>query len=136
MEFDLIAPGMRITAKMDGAAYDLSASRTRTFLCTLVIAQQIEQESIDVAVWGSPDGENWGTMPLLKMPQRFYRGETKQALDLSHRPEIRFLRARCEPNRWGRVAPEPMFVIGFHLAEVPAFAVVSTATESKIPAST
>jgi hypothetical protein len=134
MEFNLIASGTRITAKMDGAPHDISASRTRTFLCTLVIAQQIEQESIDVAVWGSPDGENWGTMPLLKMPQRFYRGETKQALDLSHRTEIRFLRARCEPNRWGRVAPEPMFVIGFRLLEVPAFPVQSIREESKVSA--
>jgi hypothetical protein len=121
MEFDLISPDTRVTATLDGAAHDISNSSTRTFLCTLVITRQIEQESLDVSVWGSADGESWGVMPLLKMPQRFYRGDTKQVLDLSHRPEIRFIRARCEVNRWGRVAPEPMFVIGFRLAETPAF---------------
>jgi hypothetical protein len=121
MELDLIPVGTRITKKTNGAAFDISASATRTFLCTLAILEQIEQESVDVSVWGSPDGEIWGTMPLLKMPQSFYRGVVKQALDLARRPEMRFLRARCEVARWGRGAPEAMFVIGFRLTEVSAF---------------
>lgn len=121
MELDLIPVGTRITEKTDGTAFDISASATRTFLCTLAILEQIEQESVDVSVWGSADGENWGKMPLLKMPQSFYRGVVKQALDLARRPEIRFLRTRCEVARWGRGAPEAMFVIGFRLTEVSAF---------------
>jgi hypothetical protein len=40
-------------------------------------------------------------------------------LDLSLRPEVRFLRARWELNRWGRVAPTPMFVAGLTLTEIP-----------------
>jgi hypothetical protein len=87
----------------------------------MVITSQIEQESVDISVWGSEDGQNWGTKPLLKIPQSFYRGETRQILDVSLKPEIRFLRAKWELVRWGRVAPHPMFVLGFHLAEIPAF---------------
>lgn len=122
MEFDLIASSTRVTANGDGEARDISGSQTRTFLCSMTIADQIEQESVDVSIWGSIDGQDWGKQPLLKMPQRFYRGETRQILDLSHRPEIRIVRAKWELTRWGRVAPHPMFVIGFHLSEVPAFA--------------
>jgi hypothetical protein len=121
MELDLIPAGTRITERTDGAAHDISASSTRTFLCTLTIFDQIEQESLDVSVWGSAEGEKWGAMPLLKMPQSFYRGVVKQALDLARRPEIRFLRARCDVARWGRGAPEAMFVMGFRLGEIPAF---------------
>jgi hypothetical protein len=121
MELDLIPAGTRITEKTESAIHDISASPTRTFLCTLTIFGQIEQESLDVSVWGSADGENWGTMPLLKMPQSFYRGVVKQALDLARRTEIRFLRARCDVGRWGRGSPEAMFVIGFQLAEIPVF---------------
>jgi hypothetical protein len=121
MELDLIPAGTRVTERIDGAAYDIIASHTRAFLCMLTIFDQIEQESLDVSVWGSTDGENWGIMPLLKMPQSFYRGVVKQALDLARRPEIRFLRARCDVARWGRGAPEAMFVLGFRLTEVPAF---------------
>jgi len=121
MELDLIPAGTRITEKTEGATYDVSASPTRTFLCVLTIFGQIEQESLDVSVWGSADGENWDAMPLLKMPQSFYRGTVKQALDLARRPEIRFLRARCDVARWGRGVPEANFVIGFRLTEIPVF---------------
>jgi len=122
MEFDLILPSTRVTANGEGEARDISGSQTRTFLCSMMISEQIEQESVDVSIWGSVDGQDFGKQPLLKMPQRFYRGETRQVLDLSHLPNVRFLRAKWELMRWGRVAPHPMFVIGFHLVEVPAFA--------------
>jgi hypothetical protein len=122
MELDLIPAGTRLTENGDGEARDISASKTRTFLCVMDITDQIEQESVDLSIWGSADGQDWGKMPQLKMPQRFYRGDTRQILDLSMKPEIRFLRARWELARWGRVAPHPMFVLGFHLTEVPAFA--------------
>ena len=121
MELDLIPAGTRVRANGEGEAHDISASQTRTFLCSMVIADQIEQESIDISVWGSADGQNWGTKPLLMMPQRFYRGETRQVLDLTLKPEIRLIRAKWDLFRWGRVAPHPMFVVGFHLTEVPAF---------------
>lgn len=120
MAFDLVGKGTRVETSGDGAAVDVSASSTRTFLCTLSITDQIEQESLDVSVWGSADGQNWGTKPILKLPQRFYRGETRAVLDLTLRPEAKFIRARWDLNRWGRVAPEPLFVFGLHLAEVPA----------------
>jgi hypothetical protein len=122
MGFDPIPQGTRVTENGDGAARDVSGSQTRTFLCTLEISDQIEQESLDVSIWGSADGQNWGKLPLLKIPQRFYRGDTKQILDLTMHPDVKFIRARWEVSRWGRVAPTPMFVIGLHLGEVPAFA--------------
>ncbi|MGH9858431.1 MAG: hypothetical protein ACRD5F_00250 [Candidatus Acidiferrales bacterium] len=119
-EFDLVPPGTRVTANGEGAAVDISASASRTFLIKMHIDELLEQQSLDLAIWGSPDGENWGTMPILKLPQRFYRGETRLLLDLTVRPEAKFIRARWTLNRWGRVAPTPMFVFGVHAAEVAA----------------
>jgi hypothetical protein len=120
MEFDLIAPGTLLEENGHGSAVDIHSSATRTFFCTMLIREQIEQESVDVAIWGSADGENWGTQPLLKLPQQFYRGETRAVLELALVPEVNFIRPAWELNRWGRVAPTPMFVLGLHLAEVPA----------------
>lgn len=120
MEFDLIAPATLLQENGHGEAVDVRASATRTFYCSMLIREQIEQESVDVAIWGSADGENWGTHPLLKLPQQFYRGETRAVLELVLVPEISFIRAGWELNRWGRVAPSPMFVLGLHLTEVPA----------------
>jgi len=106
-------------ASGDGAPFDISSSASRTFLCLLTVADQLEQESLDVSIYGSADGAIWTPKPLLKMPQQFYRGHTKMVLDLSLRPEIKFIRAKWELNRWGRGAPLPMFVAGLDLSEVP-----------------
>ena len=120
MEFDLIPKDTLVKENGNGAAVDIRASQTRTFFCVLTITDQIEQESVDVSIWGSADGENWGTHPILKLPQQFYRGETRAVLDLTLVPEINFIRASWELNRWGRVAPLPMFVLGLRVTEVPA----------------
>ena len=120
MEFDLIPQGTLVQENGYGAAVDVRTSATRTFFCVMEISDQIEQESVDVSIWGSADGENWGTHPILKLPQQFYRGETRAVLDLTLVPEFNFIRAGWELNRWGRVAPLPMFVLGLHLAEIPA----------------
>ena len=120
MEFDLVAAGTRVAENGDSTAVNVSASATRTFLCTMFISDQIEQESLDVSIFGSADGETWPAKPLLKLPQRFYRGETRAVLELALRPEVKFIRAHWDLNRWGRVAPEKMFAFGLRLAEVPA----------------
>jgi hypothetical protein len=123
MEFDLIANDTLLRENGVAAAVDIRASQTRTFFCVMNIMEQIEQESVDVSIWGSADGENWGTHPLLKLPQQFYRGETRAVLDLTQVPEINFIRGAWELNRWGRVAPLPMFVLGLHVKEIPAMPV-------------
>ena len=120
MEFDLIPPDTLLHENGAGEPVDISAATTRTFLCTMYISDQIEQESLDIAIWSSADGQTWDTKPILKLPQRFYRGETRAVLELVFRPEVKYIRAQWELNRWGRVAPLPMFRAGLHLAEVPA----------------
>lgn len=118
-KLELIPADTRMEVSADGASFNISESATRTFLCCLIVADQIEQESLDVSIWGSADGEAWPKRPLLKLPQQFYRGTTKLVLDLSLRPEVKFIRARWDVNRWGRVAPTPMFVAGMDLVEIP-----------------
>jgi hypothetical protein len=123
MEFDLIPNDTLVRENGVSAAVDIRASQTRTFFCVMNITDQIEQESLDVSIWASADGENWGTHPVLKLPQQFYRGETRAVLDMTQIPEINFVRAAWELNRWGRVAPLPMFVLGLHVKEIPAMPV-------------
>jgi hypothetical protein len=119
LELSIIPPQTKLESNADGQAFDISAATTRTFLCELTVSDQLEQESLDVSLWGSADGQDFGKKPYLKIPQQFYRGTTKMVLDLSLRPEVRFLRAQWELNRWGRVAPTPMFVAGLTLTEIP-----------------
>lgn len=119
LTFSLIPAASKLEANADGPSLDVSASETRTFLCRLTVEDQIEQESLDVSIWGSADGQDFGKRPLLKIPQQFYNGTTKMVLDISARPEVLFLRAKWELNRWGRVVPMPMFVAALELAEIP-----------------
>jgi len=118
LNFSLIPAESKLEANGDGQPVDISSSESRTFLCRLTISEQIEQESLDVSVWGSANGQDFGKKPLLKIPQQFYRGTTKMVLDVSLRPEVKFLRAKWELNRWGRVSPTPMFVAELNLEEV------------------
>ncbi len=122
MKLALIPPNTKMESNGDGASFDISGSATRTFRCLLTVADQLEQESLDVLIYGSADGATWTSKPLLKLPQQFYRGTTKMVLDLSPRPEIKFIRACWELIRWGRGAPLPMFVAGLELVEVPPMA--------------
>jgi hypothetical protein len=120
MDIELIPRGTKVESNGDGVAFDVSASATRTFLCTQEILDQIEQESLDLSVWGSADGQAWGTHPIIKLPQAFYKGEERMVLDLSMRPDVKFIRAHWDVVRWGRVAPFPMFVIALRAIEIPA----------------
>ncbi len=109
-----------VTAKGDGEVVDISAAQNRAFLLTLNITNVIEQESLDVAVLGSSDAATWEPKPLTTFQQKFYRGETPILLDLSGAPEVKFLRAHWEVNRWGRGAETPMFEFSVQVREVPA----------------
>lgn len=120
MNLPLVPPATRVQSSGDGQPLDVSSSKSRTFLVTLNISETIEQQSLDLSIFGSPDGAEWTPKPLLKIPQRFYRGETRLVLDLTPRPELKFIRARWDLNRWGRVAPTPDFTLGVALEEVPA----------------
>jgi hypothetical protein len=76
---------------------------------TLGITRIIEQESIDVSIWGSADGSEWGTKPLAAFPQKFYCGTYQLVIDLTERPEVKHLRAKWQVNRWGKGDPKPLF---------------------------
>src|SRR3974377_949267 len=97
------------TAKGDGPALDVSAAQGRVLLLTLSITSIIEQEALDVSIHGSADGPRWGPMPLTPLPQKFCREEAPLLLDLTARPEVKFVRAHWEVNRWGRGMETPMF---------------------------
>jgi hypothetical protein len=115
----LVPSNTVVTAKGDGAPVDISSAAGKVFLLTLRISRIIEQEALDVSVWGSPDGANFGQKPLVSFPQKFYAGEHPLIIDLSAHPEIKWLRAHWEVNRWGRGSEVPMFEFQLSLKEVP-----------------
>lgn len=119
-ELYVVPPNTVVDASGEGTALELAPSSPRVFMCRLTIREVIEQESLDVSIWGSADGSNWGTQPILKLPQRFYTGNTQIVLDLRERPEVRFVRVRWDVNRWGRGQPLPRFKFDVRLEPVPS----------------
>jgi len=89
---------------------DLGEPQDGTMVLTLGITRIIEQESIDISIWGSADGAEWGTKPLASFPQKFYCGTYQILLDLSER-SVRFLRIKWHANRWGKGDPKPLFAV-------------------------
>lgn len=116
----LVPEKTTIQAKGDGLAVEITGTATRVLLATLNITEVIEQESLDVSIWGSADGSNFGTKALAAYPQKFYRGSHPLLIDLRANPEIKFLRAHWEAARWGRGVETPKFEFGVALKEVPA----------------
>jgi hypothetical protein len=99
---------------------DISSAGSRVLLASLNITRVIEQESLDVSIWGSADGSNFGSKALAAFPQKFYRGTHPLLIDLRATPEIKFLRAHWEAARWGRGVETPSFEFHVALKEVPA----------------
>jgi hypothetical protein len=120
-----------VSAKGDGSAADVSGAASRVFLATLAITKIIEQESLDVSIFGSADGTTWGAKSIVAFPQKFYGGEAPLLLDLTAHPDVRFVRAHWEVARWGRGTETPMFEFGVTLKEVPASILREATAEAK-----
>ncbi|HTW59707.1 MAG TPA: hypothetical protein VMD99_16380 [Terriglobales bacterium] len=127
----LVPPNTVANAKGDGPAIDVTAAGNRVFLITLAITNIIEQESLELSIFGSADGAAWDAKSLAAFAQKFYRGESPLLLDLTAHPNVKFVRAHWEVARWGRGAETPMFEFGVTMREVPANILKEAAAEAK-----
>jgi hypothetical protein len=94
-----------------GPEINLGDQQGGALILTLGITRIIEQESLDISIWGSADGSDWGAKPLVTFPQKFYCGTYQILLDLSDHADIRYLRVKWAVNRWGKGDPKPLFTI-------------------------
>ncbi len=110
-----------------GPALQLGASQGQTILLTLSIRRVVEQESLDVSIEGSIDGETWLEKPLLHFPQKFYCGDYVIACELSAHPEVTQLRAVWKLNRWGRGDQNPVFDVFLFAEEAKQLSMAASA---------
>ncbi|MDQ6759108.1 MAG: hypothetical protein M3Z32_04470 [Acidobacteriota bacterium] len=97
-----------------GPVADVSQEAGKLLVLTLGITRIIEQESLDVSIWGSRDQTDWGAEPLASFPQKFYCGMYSILLNLSAHPEIKYLHVRWKMNRWTKGNLTPLFEFYVH----------------------
>ena len=108
-----LLPETTVREAGDGSELDLGDAQGRVILLTLGITRIIEQESLDVSIWGSADGKEWSAKPILGFPQKFYCGTYQILLDLTRHPDVKFLRVKWSAQRWGKGETKPLF--GFYI---------------------
>jgi hypothetical protein len=106
---NFILPETTINDKGSGEPLALEDVAGETLVLTLGITDIVEQQSLDVSILGSEDGENWGEKPVRVFPQKFYRGVYGLLLDLSAHPGVKYLKADWKTERWGVGSSTPMF---------------------------
>jgi hypothetical protein len=127
----ILVPPQTVSAKGDGSAVDVSGAANQVFLVTLAITKIVEQESLDVSIFGSADSATWGAKSIAAFRQEFYTGEWPLLLDLTAHPDVKFVRAHWEVARWGRGTETPMFEFGVTMKEVPANILQEARAEAK-----
>jgi hypothetical protein len=109
MPNNFLVPETQVEKDGAGPALDLGSSAGGPIALNLGITKILEQESLDLSVWGSADGKEWGAKPLAAFPQKFYDGTYTILVDLSAHPEVRYLQARWKVARWGVGSTQPSF---------------------------
>ncbi len=104
-----IFPETNVREAGSSPALELGKSQGGLVLLTLGITRIIEQESLDVSIWGSADNSNWGAKPLIAFPQKFYCGTYQILLDLGQHPDVKHLCVKWHAQRWGKGDPKPLF---------------------------
>lgn len=106
---NFLFPETEVDKDGEGPVVPVGDAAGRMIQLTLGVTDTVEQESLDVFVYGSPDGTEWPAKPLCTFPQKFYTGVSTVLLDLSQNPEVQYLRMKYKGTRWGHWTTGPRF---------------------------
>jgi hypothetical protein len=124
---NFLLPETVIREDGQGPVISLGSAQGKLLLITLGITRIIEQESLDISIWGSADQQNWGARPLVSFPQKFYCGTYQLLVDATELPDIQHLKATYKVARWGRGEPKPLFGAYLFVQETQPRSVAKTA---------
>ena len=106
---DFLFPEAEVRKDGEGPPLSVENAIGRSVQITLGILEAVEQEFLDVQIYGSPTGDEWIAKPLAAFGQKFYKGTYTLVLDLAATPDVQFLRVKFKANRWGHWGTGPVF---------------------------
>ena len=112
-----VLPETTVRGSGVGPQLALEAETRGWIVFTMDITRVVERQSLDVSVWGSGDGTDWGQHPLLRFRRKFYCGTDQVGLDANRCGGVKFLRATWHTDRWGSKPSEPIFTFEVRLQE-------------------
>lgn len=103
--------------QIDGVspAIDVSRISGKLFVVTMGVTRILEQENLEVSMWTSSDGTDWGTKPRAAFPPKSYCGLYSVLLNLSGKPPARYVRVQWKMNRWSKAAASVPLLSAFYL---------------------
>ncbi len=117
-----------------GPRTELGSATGKLLVLTLEITRAVEQESLEVEVWGSTDGTNWSDKPFTALPQKYYCGMYSILINLCRRPEIQYLRLTWKMKRWAREDTTPLFAFSSFVEESGARLVPAASVPAAVAA--
>jgi hypothetical protein len=110
MTREFLLPETSVREAGAGPELRIAESEAGPLNVTVEITRATERESLEVSIWGSSDGVEWGPQPLAKLPRRFYCGTYRSAIDLSG-GSTRYLKAQWRVDRWAPAGEKPLFTM-------------------------
>ena|SRR5947209_6321580 len=120
MNSQILIPERVVRGNGVGPAVPVRAFAGKSTVLTLGITRAIPYEGVEVSIWGSADGEDWGTSALFTYPQKFYCGLYSTLLNLEHRPDLKYVRVHWTIQKWAARETPPLFGLQLHMAEPEA----------------
>jgi hypothetical protein len=103
---DFLVSETMVRESGESFAFVLDDRGAAGLILTLGITHAMEQESLDLEIYDSSDGEVWSDKPLAGFARKFYCGTYQLLLP---RSSGRYLKAVWRVSRWGRGESRPLF---------------------------
>jgi len=126
MTIEFLLPETSLRGGGVGAGLCLGDSVAGCFAVIVEITRATERGSLELSIWGSRDGVEWGARPLTRLPRCFCCGRYQTVFALPDR-SLRYLRAGWQVAHCSAGGARPAFTAAVFIQELNPVALSATA---------
>jgi hypothetical protein len=128
-----LIPETTVYAGGCGPVVYVGEHRGKLLVLTLCLHRVVEREFLAVSIWGSVDGVDWIETPLASFSKKYYCGLYSILLNLNANPDVNYLRAEWQLDRWSKNHATPVFDFNVFIEESGARVPGGAAPGSQAP---